>query len=209
MSAAAAAWNAKDMQRAEKYLKRAQKLFPEYAGDDSAYWYLAKIYAQRGNLQKASQQLKRMVAINDVNYDAHMTLGRILKELDDDEGAANILARAVYIYPYNPMLHEELAALYEGMENWKMAVRARESVIALEPIDLAEAHYRLAYAYARAGDEQAARYQVLRALELAPSYRQALELLLELRATTSVTQRIPIDNSHYRQPGQRQAGLTS
>ena len=49
---------------------------------------------------------------------------------------------------------------------------------------MAEAHYRLAYAHARAGDEGAARYHVLRALEIAPNYYEALELLLELRAPT-------------------------
>ena len=42
-----------------------------------------------------------------------------------------------------------------------------------------------------AGDREAARYQVLRALELAPSYPQALELLLELRAANNITQWIP------------------
>jgi Tfp pilus assembly protein PilF len=53
---------------------------------------------------------------------------------------------------------------------------------------MAEAHYRLAFAYHRAGDAQAARYQVLRALERAPSYAEALELLLELRAAATLSQ---------------------
>jgi tetratricopeptide (TPR) repeat protein len=202
MSAAAAAWNMRDMAHAEKYLLRAQELFPEYAGEDSAYWYLAEIYRQREDLENASQQLARMVAINADHYKAHVMLGGMLKVLGKNENAAEILARAIYIYPFNPPLHEELAALYEELENWPLAARARESVLALAPVDMAEAHYRLAYAYARAGDTQAARYQVLRALERAPRYGQALELLLELRAATTVSQWIPasgsrIDHRHH------------
>jgi tetratricopeptide (TPR) repeat protein len=191
MSAAAAAWNTRDMVHAEEYLLRAQALFPEYAGEDSTYWYLAEIYLQSEDLENASQQLARMVAINADHYKAHVMLGGMLKVLDKNRKAAEILARAIYIYPYNPPLHEELAALYEDMENWPLAARARESVLALAPVDMAEAHYRLAYAYARAGNRQAARYQVLRALELAPSYRQALELLLELRVATTISHWIP------------------
>jgi tetratricopeptide (TPR) repeat protein len=189
MNAAAAAWNANDMMRAEKFLLRAQALFPEYAGDDSPYWYLADLYQRRDDIEKASRQLARMVAINADHYQAHVMLGRMLNALNNKQKAAEILARAVYIYPYDPPLHEELAALYEEMQDWPLAARARESVLALAPVDMAEAHYRLAFAHARAGDRQAARYQVLRALELAPSYPQALELLLELRAANTISLR--------------------
>jgi tetratricopeptide (TPR) repeat protein len=189
MNAAAAAWNAEDMARAEMFLLRAQALIPEYAGDDSPYWYLADIYQRRDDIEKASDQLARMVAINADHYQAHVMLGRMLNALGKKQEAAEILARAVYIYPYDPPLHEELAALYEDMQNWPRAARARESVLALEPVDMAEAHYRLAFAHARAGDPRAARYQVLRALELAPSYPQALELLLELRAAGTISLR--------------------
>lgn len=138
---------------------------------------------------QAADQLRRMIAINADSYDAHTALARMLKELGDEAGAADALSRAVYIYPYNPALHEELAALHEEIGDWPMAVRARESVLALAPIDLAEAHYRLAYAHGRAGDRPAARYQVLRALERAPSYPEALELLLELHGEGDAARR--------------------
>jgi len=61
------------------------------------------------------------------------------------------------------------------------AVRERAAVVALGPPDRAEALYLLAVAERDAGDAAAARRSVLRALEVAPNYPQALELLLELR----------------------------
>jgi hypothetical protein len=44
-----------------------------------------------------------------------------------------------------------------------------------------EAYYRLAKAQLAAGDREAARRAVLRALERAPGYEPALGLLLELK----------------------------
>ncbi len=61
-------------------------------------------------------------------------------------------------------------------------MRERAAVVALAPVDMAEARYRLALAQARAGEREAARQEVLRSLEIAPTYARALELLLELRA---------------------------
>ena len=56
--------------------------------------------------------------------------------------------------------------------------------MALDPVDRAEAHYQLARAHARAGDRSSAREQILYALEIAPNYFEAQELLLTLRQTT-------------------------
>ena len=187
MRAAATAWSAKDDSGAELHLIRAQALIPEYAGGDSAYWLLAKIYAQRGENEKAVEQLRRMIAINADHYEAHLGLAGLLEAQNDPSGAAETLSRAIYIYPYNPTLHEDLAALFEATENWHMAAGARASVVALGPVDMAEAHYRLAYAHSKAGDKDAARYQVLRALEIAPNYYEALELLLALHVQTPNT----------------------
>lgn len=62
-----------------------------------------------------------------------------------------------------------------------MAVRERRAVLALDPVDRAEARYQLARAYFEAGDGASARREVLRALEEAPSFEQAQRLLLEIR----------------------------
>jgi Tfp pilus assembly protein PilF len=53
--------------------------------------------------------------------------------------------------------------------------------VALNPVDRAEALYQLAQAYYDAGDAQAAKREVLRALEDAPNFEKAQELLLKLQ----------------------------
>jgi len=53
-------------------------------------------------------------------------------------------------------------------------------VVALHPVDEAEALYLLAAAQREAGDNRSARRTVMGALEIAPNYEDALELLLAL-----------------------------
>jgi Flp pilus assembly protein TadD len=79
-------------------------------------------------------------------------------------------------------LHRRLADLNARVGNQEEAVRERAAVVALGPPDRAEALYLLAVAQRDAGDGIGARRSVLRALEIAPNYQLALELLLELRA---------------------------
>jgi Tfp pilus assembly protein PilF len=54
------------------------------------------------------------------------------------------------------------------------------AVLALNPVDEAEARYQLALAWFQAGDMAAARREVLRALEIAPAFEKAQELLLRI-----------------------------
>jgi Tfp pilus assembly protein PilF len=54
-------------------------------------------------------------------------------------------------------------------------------VLALAPANVAEARYQLALALYQSGDPAAARREVLRALELAPAFEQAQDLLLRIR----------------------------
>ena len=84
------------------------------------------------------------------------------------------------VWPYEMELHERLAELNANVGNHSDAVRERAAVVALNPVDRAEALYLLAVAQRDAGESRAARRSVLRALDTAPNYGSALELLLAL-----------------------------
>ncbi len=53
-------------------------------------------------------------------------------------------------------------------------------MLALDPVDRAEALYQLARVHLLVGDRDAARRAVLRALEEAPAFEKAQDLLLEI-----------------------------
>ncbi len=170
-----------DLELAELFLTRAQQLFPEYAGGDSSYWLLAQLYLKQERAAAAQQQLESMIAINAEHYEAHLQLARLRAGRGDPEGAAAALEAALFIYPYDLEVHRDLARHLSHLERWDEAARERRAVLALDPVDRAEAYYQLAHTYERAGNRSSAREQILYALEIAPNYFQAQELLLSLR----------------------------
>ncbi len=167
------------------HLELAKALFPRYAGPASPYWHLAQAHKQRGALTEAAAELDALTAINGRDYRANLELAELREALGDSAAAAAALERLNYIYPYDMSLHARLAGLYSGLGEHAKAIRERKAVLALDPVDRAEATYQLARAYLDAGDLSLARRTVLRALEDAPSFEAAQELLLEIRARGS------------------------
>jgi len=171
------------------YLERARTLFPEYSGPDSPRWLLARIFRERGDLRRAADELSALATNDENHYDANVALADLLEQLGDTTGAAVALERTMFIHPYDPALHARLARMYTTLREHRKTVRERRAVVALNPVDRAEALYQLAIAYREAGDIGAARREVLRALEHAPGFEKAQELLLALRQTGASTPR--------------------
>ena len=107
-----------------------------------------------------------------------------LHQGSDIAAAVDALEGAVYIYPYDIELYQDLAGYQTSLGNWERFAQARRALLALDPVDRAEAYYQLAFAYERAGNRSSAREQILYALEIAPNFQRAQELLLSLRAAT-------------------------
>lgn len=175
-----------DLASAETFLKRAQQLFPDYAGGDSSYWILAGLYKKQGKLELAAGQLEKMIDINAEHYQAHVQLATLRAELGEIAGAAEVLERAIYIYPFDLGLHQHLASYQTRLGLWDKVARERRAVLALDPVDKAEAYFQLAHAYEQAGDRASARKEILYALEIAPNFYRAQELLLSLRNPQAV-----------------------
>jgi len=170
------------LDEAEDHLFAALRLFPEYGGLDSPYWFLAQIHNERGETGLAAGALARQTALNESHYEAFLLHAELLNEQGDSDGAATALDAAVLIYPYEIELHERLAQAHADRGDSAGAVRERRAVVALEPTDRAGALYELARAYLGDGSLREARRTVLRSLEIAPNYGEALDLLLEIRA---------------------------
>jgi tetratricopeptide (TPR) repeat protein len=170
----------KKLDEAAPHLSRACALMPEIGGEKSSCWVLAGIYQARGASQLAADALARLVAVNDSHYAGHLELAKLREEAGDLAGAAAALDRALYIWPFEPVLHERLAGIGARLSDRSRVVRARRSLVALDPVDRPEALYQLALALLEAGDAAGSRREVLRALELAPRFQRAQELLLRL-----------------------------
>lgn len=165
-------------------LERARTLFPEYVGTEGPYPLLVRAMLARGDTRAAVQLMQVMLDLGEVPHDTYGLLGGMLLELGDTARAADALEGALYVNPYDITSHTRLAALYTALGNHAKAIRERRAVVALNPVDRADAQYRLALAYRDAGDAANARRSVLRALEVAPHFEQAQQLLLSLRRPT-------------------------
>lgn len=175
-------YQAGDDLAAVEQLTAARDLFPGHAGEGSAYGYLARIYEQRGELEHAVELLQRQLSYNESSYMAYTKLAELQQRLGRNAEALDTLERTMYINPYEIAVHLTLAALYEEAGAPEAVVRERKAVLALDPVDRAQALYLLAMAHVQVGESAAARLAVLGALEIAPGYRPAQELLLRLRS---------------------------
>ncbi|HEX9895744.1 MAG TPA: hypothetical protein VGA78_17565, partial [Gemmatimonadales bacterium] len=180
LTAALAVLRAGNTAEATTRFEQARALFPGYAERDNPYWHLAKIHRDRGDLRRAAQELGRLTALAETDFDANIAEAEVREKLGDAAGAAAALERAAWIDPREPALHDRLATLYARTGDWRKVARERMAVLALNPVDQAEARYQLALAWFEAGDMAAARREVLRALEVAPSFERAQELLLRI-----------------------------
>jgi tetratricopeptide (TPR) repeat protein len=162
-------------------LERAKALFPEYAEDESPYRLLAAAYKATGDLRRAAAELQAHTLLNESDYASNLELAGMLEQGGDRAGAAAALERAIWISPYDPAIHVRLAEHLTAIGDRKKAVRERRAVVALDPVDRAEARYQLARALVDAGDRASARREVIMALEEAPSFERAQTLLLELQ----------------------------
>ncbi|NKB88409.1 MAG: tetratricopeptide repeat protein [Acidobacteria bacterium] len=170
------------LDEAEPYLERAAALFPEYAGTDSPHLGLARIRSERGAERLAIESLQTLVNQSDKHLDARLWLAELLEQTGRPADAAATLETVFTIDLDLPDALADAARLHEETANWSGVVRARRALLGLNPTDRAEAQYELARAYSEHGDLSAARRAVLGALEIAPSFEAAQQLLLDLRA---------------------------
>jgi tetratricopeptide (TPR) repeat protein len=169
-----------EVDKAIPILEHASTLFPEYGGEDSPYALLAAAYAKKNDDRHEADALTKLTSLTETNVKALTRLSEVLEKLGDVKGAADALDRAMFINPFDPTSHQRLAELARTAGDKQLAVRERTAMVALGPVDKADALYQLAQAQHDAGDDVHARTSVLRALEEAPNYEKAQTLLLTL-----------------------------
>ncbi len=163
-----------------KHLERAAQLWPESAGEESPYLLIAEIKGRRGDEDGAMAALKAYVARNESSDGARSELAALLEGKGRTDEALAVLDSSVFIYPFDPKLHERRALLAARLQKSSTVREARRAIVELDPVDKAEAYFELALAELDAGDRTAARRSVLRSLEIAPRFGRAQELLLKI-----------------------------
>lgn len=168
------------IEEAAHHLERAVELFPTLGGKDSPYALLADLYLKGGRTGEAIRILERWWRVAPRFPENAVQLARLLAAEGRREEAARYLQEAMFIDPLTPETHRLLGDLYLELDRPREAAAEFTILLGLDDVDPAQAHYDLARALHRAGDREGARRQVLLSLEIAPGYREAQKLLLEI-----------------------------
>ena len=155
-------------------------LYPDFVESGNAYELVATAEVAKGDKTAAIDELFRWVHAGGRNPDSILLLGKLLTEANRKKEAVEVLERLNDIYPEADGLHQQLGNLLFDAGNAAGAVREFKSVVLANPVDTAQAHYDLARAYHLSHQDQQAKDELLSALEVAPGFRPAQKLLLEL-----------------------------
>jgi len=156
------------------------KLYPKYVEDANAYEMAANAQLAKGNKQFAADALKLYELLGGQSPAALKKLASLQEELGHPSEAAATLNELNFIYPEDEELHRKLGELWLTQGNSKGAVQEFSAVLAMNPLDKAQAEFDVAKAYMASGDKGKAEESVLASLEAAPGFKPAQKLLLEI-----------------------------
>lgn len=162
-------------------LQRAAELAPSAQGQGSPRDLLAHIFELAGDNTNARSQLRQLLAFDH----ADVVVARRLAALAGDNPAASddrdyALRLIADLDPFDAATHGQLGRRLFAKKEYAPALIEFNAALALGPPNLAEAHTDLADTYFRLGRKDEAKRQILLALEQAPTFARAQDLLLEI-----------------------------
>lgn len=169
----------KEYDEAEKILLEAKEILPKYTGFPSPPLVLSQIYEARGEEKKYLKELEFMIQYHQHDFNAPMVLARHYMDQGDYQKADYYLQRAISVDPYRLDVHQEFAKLAEHVNEPRLRIREYEILARLDNTDPVNSYTRLAEAYLDGGEKSQAKNSSLRALEIAPTYEPAQQVLLE------------------------------
>jgi Tfp pilus assembly protein PilF len=151
-------------------------------GEDAPNAQIAEVALQKKDTARAIVALEAVLGADFDNIGAARQLAGLMKEsgVTDPAKLRPVYQRIVAVDPFDAEAHTMLGRLSMQMNQPDVAVRSFKTVVALKPVDPALAYTELAESYFRSGNRAEARRQTLAALEVAPSYERAQDLLLKL-----------------------------
>ena len=125
-------------------------------------------------------ELERLLEYDETSIEAVRRFAALAEGAGDDTRLQAAYERLIEIDPFDPIPHQTLGRIAKEAGRTDDAVRELEVALALGPVDRVAAHADLAETLFAAGRLAEARRQTLAALEIAPTYDRALELLLTI-----------------------------
>ena len=107
-------------------------------------------------------------------------LGHWLADAGRKDDAIDVMMSVNLVDPLDRDLHGELGDMLLAADRAAEALQEYEIALALKPHDMATAWYRMAQAQHKLGNIERTQDHLLQALDIAPNFRPAQRLLLQL-----------------------------
>jgi tetratricopeptide (TPR) repeat protein len=160
--------------------ERAATLIPLAKGDDNPNKAIAAIALEQGDTARAIQALEAVMKVDHEDVESARKLASLVSEKGNAAQAEDAYRRLLAVDPFDGAAQSRYGRLLLQRKDAADAVRAFRSALGANPADKAAAHADLAEAYVAAGQLADAKKETLAALEIAPSFERAQDLLLKI-----------------------------
>ncbi len=159
-------------------LQRASVLVPNAIGDESPHAIMAALAERLNDRPRAMKELEALIASDHTNVEAARKLWTLAEAAGDERLMNLAITRVVSLDPFDATAHTGWGRMALKKREPAVATREFRAALLTGAPDKAAAHCDLGESYLLAGDRTAAKKEALAALEIAPSFERAQELLL-------------------------------
>lgn len=195
----ATAWQRQgDLVQAAETLKRVLSLFPPQVVETDTVLQLAAIYREANNVAEEQKMLEILRTNESAGFAQLVRLMEVQKEQSQWAEVEITARRTLDVNPLLPIGHERFVEANEQLNQEAKNVWSLQALAQLNPVDPALLHFRSAKAWLAQDDKVRAKRAVLLALEEAPRYRAAQDLLINLNAESesfSEAEELPPESS--------------
>jgi len=174
-----ALFKAGEMDAARVPLERAAALAPAASGSDSPRALLAAIAEQAGDFERARRELRLLLTYDHANVAAARKLAALSGDApaaaEDRDFALRLIAD---LDPFDAGTHTQLGRRLFAKGSYAPALLEFRASFAMGPPNLAEAYTDIGETLWKLGRRDEAKRQIILALELAPTYARAQDILL-------------------------------
>jgi tetratricopeptide (TPR) repeat protein len=161
-------------------LQRASVLVPNAIGSESPHAIMAVLAEKLGDKPRSMKEYQLFLDSDHTNIEAARKLQQVAQSANDEAALAFALARIVALDPFDTAAHTGWGKLALKHKDAPTAIREFRAALDTGTTDKAAAHCDLGESYLLAGQKVEAKKEALAALEIAPSYERAQELLLSV-----------------------------
>jgi tetratricopeptide (TPR) repeat protein len=161
-------------------LEKAAALVPMAIGENSPHAVMGRLAEQLGEHARALKEYRALLAHDHTALEPARRLAELAVKAGDEDALILAYDRIVELDPFDADGHTGLGRLALKRRDADTAVREFKVALAIGPADRAAAHCDLGESYVLARRPADAKREVLAALEIAPSFERAQDLLLRI-----------------------------